>query len=265
MNALCFRYFPLVILALVLMTGCDIIGDKPGKPRLQPAVAAEETGTAAVEPLLVDTHVLHEIEPGELEKSIIKEGLVNVQDVDSTIRVDLKYSTTDNFLGIDVYGDLENCYLQPDVAEKLALAQMFLKSKYPYYSIIVYDGVRPRRIQKLMWDTINVERSERPKYLSNPQYGSLHNFGAAVDVSIVNQEGIALDMGTPYDFFGDLAYPELEKKMLEEGRLTQRQVLNRELLRNVMERAGFFNIQTEWWHFNSCYRREAMRKYRIVE
>lgn len=265
MNSLCFRYFSIVILVLVLCAGCDPGGDhSPSPPVHEPAPAAE-ADTPAAEPVPVDTHALKQIEPGELEKSIIEAGLVNIKDIDSTIQVDLKYSTTDNFLGLDVYGDLENCYLQRDVAEKLALAQMFLKTRYPYYSIIVYDGVRPRRIQRLMWDTIKVERSERPKYLSNPQYGSLHNFGAAVDVSIVNQEGMALDMGTPYDYFGELAYPELEEKMLKEGLLTQRQVLNRELLRSVMEQAGFFNIQTEWWHFNSCYRREAMMKYKIVE
>jgi zinc D-Ala-D-Ala dipeptidase len=258
MNSLHLCCLPILILALALAAGC---GDPPNDDR-KVRVQAEEPDI--VHPP-VDTHALRQIEPGELERSIRNAGLVDIKEIDPTIQVDLKYSSTDNFLGIDVYGDLENCYLQPDVADKLSLAQMLLKTKYPYYSIIVYDGVRPRRIQQLMWDTIRVERSERPKYLSNPQYGSLHNFGAAVDVSIVNQEGTALDMGTPYDFFGELAYPELEEEMLEQGKLTQRQVLNRELLRSVMEQAGFFNIQTEWWHFNSCYRREAVLKYRIVE
>ena len=203
--------------------------------------------------------------PGQLERSLIDAGLVNVKDLDSTIQVDLKYSSTDNFLGIDVYGDLENCYLQPDVAKKLAVAQAALKKQYPYYRLIVYDGARPRSIQQVMWDTIQVEERERPKYLSNPKYGSLHNFGAAVDVSIVNEEGMPLDMGTPYDHFSELAYPEREEEMLSEGRLTQRQVLNRELLRSVMTEAGFFNIQTEWWHFNSCYREEARTKYEMLE
>ena len=254
-------YLSVIVLALAL-AACDNVHTER-KP--SPRAAQPDTDTAPVIDPPVDTHALRQIEPGELERSIRDAGLVNIKDVDTTIRVELKYSTTDNFLGIDVYGDLENCYLQPDVAEKLAFAQRFLKEKYPYYNLIVYDGVRPRRIQQLMWDTIRVEKWERPKYLSNPEYGSLHNFGAAVDISIVNEEGIPLDMGTPYDFFGELAYPELEEKMLAEGRLTQRQVLNRELLRNVMEKAGFFNIQTEWWHFNSCYRREAMVKYKIVE
>jgi zinc D-Ala-D-Ala dipeptidase len=263
MTALCSRCFFMAL--LVFSQGCDLFTSE--KPAAKPPQTEPDTAASYVIPPrpVVDTAALRKIEPGELERSIIAAGLVDIHSVDSTIVVDLKYSSTDNFLGMDVYGDLENCYLQPEVADKLALAQLFLKTRYPYYNIVVYDGARPRRIQQLMWDTIQVPPSERPKYLSNPRYGSLHNYGAAVDVSIVNEDGIALDMGTPYDYFGELAYPEREEVMVKEGKLTYRQVLNRYMLRTVMEKAGFFNIQTEWWHFNSCYRSEAMIKYRIVE
>lgn len=254
-----------IIAAMLALHACGIDEKHPGheKPAIDTPTVSEVK--KELPKPVIDTAALRNIEPGELEKSLIAAGLVNIRDVDSTIVIDLKYSSTDNFLGIDVYGDLQNCYLQPDVADKLALAQLFLRSKFPYYSIIVYDGARPRRIQQLMWDTIAIESTERPKYLSNPKYGSLHNYGAAVDVSIVNEEGMPLDMGTPYDYFGELAYPEREEQMVKEGKLTQRQIMNRELLRSVMEQAGFFNIQTEWWHFNSCYRNEAMGKYKILE
>jgi zinc D-Ala-D-Ala dipeptidase len=200
-----------------------------------------------------------------MEQRIIEAGLIDIKTIDTSIVVDLKYSTKNNFLGIDVYGDFNKCYLQPDVAEKLKTAQQLLKSKFPYYSLIVYDAVRPRSIQYKMWDTINVSYYDRPKYLSNPKYGSLHNYGAAVDVSIINENGYELDMGTAFDYFGELAYPEKENSMLAEGKLTRTQWLNRELLRDVMKQAGFFNIQTEWWHFNSCYRSQAIVKYKIVE
>jgi len=200
-----------------------------------------------------------------LEQRLVDSGLVNVQLLDPNIKVSLKYSTTDNFLGIDVYGDFDKAYLQKDVAEKLVNAQNYLVSKHPYYSLIIYDAVRPRSIQRKMWDTVDVPLSERTKYLSNPKYGSLHNYGAAVDISIVNEQGIALDMGTKYDYFGELAYPEREEQMAQQGKLTYQQINNRKLLREVMLQAGFFNIQTEWWHFNSCYRKEAIQKYSIVE
>jgi D-alanyl-D-alanine dipeptidase len=101
--------------------------------------------------------------------------------------------------------------------------------------------------------------------VSNPRNGSLHNFGAAVDLSIVDENGIELDMGTPYDYFGELAYPREENRLVKEGKLSHLQALNREILRNVMHEAGFSGITTEWWHFNSCSRPEAFERYDIVE
>lgn len=199
------------------------------------------------------------------ERAIINAGLIDIKTIDTTIVVDLKYSTDDNFLGMDVYGDLEKCYLQPDVAEKLKCSQELLRSRFPFYNLIIFDAVRSRSIQSKMWDTIDVPYFERSKYVSNPRNGSLHNFGAAVDVSIIDEHGIELDMGTSYDHFGELAYPREEERMLEEGKLTRIQLLNRELLRSVMEEGGFMGITTEWWHFNSCYRAEAYEKYKIIE
>ena len=166
---------------------------------------------------------------------------------------------------MDVYGDLNRCYLQPDVAQKLISCEKELKSRFPFYNLIIFDAVRPRSIQSKMWDTIAVPYSEKSKYVSNPKNGSLHNFGAAVDLSIVDQNGIELDMGTKYDYFGELAYPREEERMIKEGKLTHIQLLNRELLRTVMIAGGFFGITTEWWHFNSCNRNEAYSRYKIIE
>ncbi|MEO5645006.1 MAG: M15 family metallopeptidase [Bacteroidia bacterium] len=199
-----------------------------------------------------------------IEKQLIEMGLVNIHDLDSEIVVELRYSSINNFIGLDMYGDFNACYLQPEVAEKLVMAQKKLRERYPFYSLIVYDASRPVHIQQLMWDTLDMPRGEKTKYLSNPERGSLHNYGAAVDLSIIDENGIALDMGTAFDFFGEKAHPVKEKELLENGILTQREVFNRELLRSVMRQAGFFGIQTEWWHFNSCTRVEAAEKYKII-
>jgi len=201
----------------------------------------------------------------DFERILIKNGLVNVHDVDSSIKILLRYSTTNNFLGIDMYGNFDQAYLQPDVALKLKNAQKYLKDTFPDYSLIIYDAVRPRSIQQMMWDSIKVSHKLRPKYLSNPKYGSLHNFGAAVDISIVDSSGKPLDMATDFDSFKELAYPVMEKQMLKKGLITQKQINNRKLLRRVMTKADFFNIQTEWWHFNSCYRKVARTKYKLIE
>lgn len=199
-----------------------------------------------------------------IEEKCIKNGLVDIHQVDASIKVDLKYSSVDNFLGVDMYGDFNKCYLQPDVAQKLKLAQQYLKTTFPYYSIIVYDAVRPVSIQERMWDSIQVPFAERSKYVSNPQHGSLHNFGAAVDVGIIDQSGYELDMGTPFDYFGELAYPREEEKLIMEGKISYRQLLNRELLREVMGYAGFSGITTEWWHFNACSRKTAYQRYKLM-
>ena len=200
-----------------------------------------------------------------LEQKLIAFGLVNIKSIDTSIKVNLKYSTNDNFLHKNLYGELRNCYLQKDIADKLVKAQKLLKEKFPFYSLIIYDGVRPLSIQQMMWDELQVPEKMKDKYVSNPEVGSLHNFGCAVDLSIVNEDGWEMDMGTPYDYFGELGHPIAEPRMIEEGKLTWRQFENRKLLRDVMTEAGFTTITTEWWHFNGSSLKIAGEKYHIVD
>lgn len=199
-----------------------------------------------------------------LEYSIVEsEDLIDVTQINNHILVHLVYSTTDNFLHEDVYGDLETCYLRREVAEKLANAQVHLEKKKRGFRLIVYDGLRPRDLQYKMWRL--VKGTPQQEYVADPEQGSIHNFGAAVDVSIVDEQGNLLDMGTPFDYFGERAQPHYEKRFLKEGKLTQQQVDNRKLLRKTMEKAGFNGIPEEWWHFNAFPLKEAKRRYRIVE
>lgn len=200
----------------------------------------------------------------QIELEMEKLGLVDILSLDSTIKVDLRYSTANNFTGKDMYGELNRCYLQKDVAEKLVKAHAELKRQYPYYSLLVFDGARPVSIQQFMWDSVNLSPLDRQKYLSNPDNRSLHNYGAAVDVSIIDDKGRELDMGTPYDFFGEMAHPRKENEYFESGELTETQLANRELLRTVMQSAGFSRIETEWWHFNSTSRVRAAEIYPMI-
>jgi len=200
-----------------------------------------------------------------LEKNCLSAGLVDVHKLDTMIAVELKYSTRDNFMGSDMYGDFENAYLQKDVAEKLVNAEKYITKTKPGYRLIIYDAARPRSIQQKMWDSLKTPFSEKIKYLANPKTGGLHNYGAAVDISIIDEKGNPLDMGTPFDFMGELASPEYETKMLREKKLTKQQVDNRKLLRSAMRNAGFYAIETEWWHFNACTLKQANVKYKIIE
>jgi D-alanyl-D-alanine dipeptidase len=192
-------------------------------------------------------------------------GLVDIQEIEPQIRVDLKYSTLDNFVGIDLYGDLDKAFCQPDVAEKLKKAYDYLQEEDSTLTLLVFDAVRPVFVQQKMWDTLQMPIHEKTKFLSNPKNHSIHNYGAALDISISTKNGEELDMGTPFDFIGKLAYPREEKKLLKAEELTENQVKRRFLLRKVMKKAGFFNIQTEWWHWNSCSRNTAKRKYKLVK
>lgn len=227
----------------------------------------EEASQRPVDSVLVQkTAILINKTPvGTLEQSLIDKGLVNVQAVDSTIRVDLRYSTTNNFVGVDVYGDLENAYLQAEPARRLAQANAYLKEREPGYTLYVFDAVRPRRVQQILWDTLDYPVADKPKYVADPQEGSIHNYGAAVDLTIADATGQPIDMGTEFDYFGGLAYPTKEEEMLAQGKLTTGQIANRRLLREMMPKAGFSPITTEWWHFNAFSRREADRRYGIVE
>lgn len=201
----------------------------------------------------------------ELEKTLIAQGLVDVEKVIPGVRVELKYSTEDNFFGKDVYGDHVRCYLQPLVAEMLSNAQAALQKEYPNLTLLVYDGVRPLSVQQILWDSLDKPDSIKPLYVSDPKIGGLHNFGVAVDLTIYdNKSGKPLDMGTGFDFFGYAAYPDRELEMLAEGKITKAQVANRELLRKVMKGAGFTGIGSEWWHFNAFSRKQAGEKFQLI-
>lgn len=204
----------------------------------------------------------------EIEKQIIAKGLVNVQEADPTIRVELKYATTDNFMKKKVYKELKNAYLQKETAQKLAKAHAFLKEIKPGYRFLVYDAARPNSIQYHLWDALDdmgIPKKEKTKYVADPALGSNHNFGCAVDLTIAGENGVPLDMGTPFDFFGPLAYPRMEQEMLKTGKLTPKQVANRELLRSVMKKAGFIVNTTEWWHFDSMSKAQARARYGMIK
>ncbi len=207
-----------------------------------------------------------EAETHPLEKAFQQAGMIDVHTLDTSIRVLLRYGTTDNFLGIDMFEGFNKCYLQPEVAERLVLAQQALQQIDKNLSLLVWDAARPRSVQQLMWDKVvpppGVHKSN---FVSNPRNGSLHNYGCAVDVTIVDLQGNELDMGTDFDYFGELAWPISEQKMLKKGKLTSQQIQNRELLRSVMRAGRFWNIQTEWWHFNAMRREVARERYPMVE
>jgi len=191
--------------------------------------------------------------------------LIDIQQIDSSLKIDLKYATTDNFTRQILYEKLKKVYLQHDVALRLSASQHYLKNKHPTYSLLIYDGVRPLSVQQKMWDSLDsIPIHQRTKFVSNPKNHSIHNYGAAVDLTIIDAFGQTLDMGSFYDDIRPIAYPKLESMFLKNGQLTSEQIKNRKLLREVMKNQGFSGISTEWWHFNAYSRAKVKGKYPVL-
>jgi D-alanyl-D-alanine dipeptidase len=200
------------------------------------------------------------------ELTMQEQGLLEVKKEIPEVLVDLKYHSTDNFMKKNVYGCLNTAFLQKEVIDKLKKAIVLLQKSHPGYHFLIYDAARPLSIQWVLWNTLSdLPPKERQKYVADPKEHSIHNYGSAIDITLVDANGKPLDMGTKYDFFGELAYPNKEKQFLANGRLSQKAYQNRLLLRNVMKNAGFIPIDFEWWHFNAFSRKEAKRRFKVVK
>ena len=200
------------------------------------------------------------------EKTMAKQGLVEVQQAIPGILVELKYATTDNFMHKNVYGCLQKAYLQKEVVARLKKAQDYLSASHPGYHLLIYDATRPLSKQWDLWNALPQYPPElRRNYVANPAEHSIHNYGSAVDLTVADEQGRPLDMGTPFDFFGEMAYPSREKALLASGKLTKEAYSNRLILRKAMVRGGFMPIEYEWWHFNAFSRAEAKRRFAVLK
>lgn len=173
------------------------------------------------------------------------------------IAVDLRYATPDNFVGRDLYSPIDCAWLHRDAASALESAVAWLAAHRPGHHLLVLDALRPQRVQQQLWDAL--QGTELLGYIAEPSRGSIHSFGMALDITIVGPDGAELDMGTGFDDLSERSHPALELAMLERGEITEQQVENRRLLRGAMFQAGFFGINSEWWHFD-CGDRVLVRQ-----
>ncbi|RRQ48040.1 peptidase M15 [Maribacter algicola] len=160
---------------------------------------------------------------------------IRLADFSDDFAYDMRYATENNFLKAKVY-ECAECYTRVKTAKALIAANKdFMDNGV---KIKFYDCYRPNSVQYKMWKIV-----PNPQYVANPVKGSIHNKGGAVDITLVNMEGEELDMGTDFDFFGKRAYHDnidLPQEILD----------NRKLLKETMEKHGFWSIRTEWWHYN---------------
>ena len=172
------------------------------------------------------------------------------------IDIDLRYAGPHNFTGRDLYSPYDCAWLHGDAAEALERVVAWLAAARPGARALVLDALRPQRVQQKLWDAL--AGTGLQLYLAEPARGSIHSYGMALDITLLDEAGHELDMGTGFDDMTELSHPALEESFLARGALTQQQVDNRQLLRAAMLHAGFVGIKTEWWHFD-CGDRDHVR------
>ena len=162
--------------------------------------------------------------------------------------IDLRYATRDNFVGRAVYGGLDCAWLRREAATALLNAAAWLQRHQPGHRLRVLDALRPQRVQEALY----AELADTPLavYLAEPERGSIHSFGMAVDVTLLDPQGRELDMGAAFDEMDAISHPEFEAELLAQGRLHPEHLAARGWLRAAMRQAGFHGISTEWWHFD---------------
>jgi D-alanyl-D-alanine dipeptidase len=164
--------------------------------------------------------------------------LVELVRLDSSIKLDIRYATAHNFVGKAVYAQAR-AFLQRPAAE--ALVRVHRKLRARGYGILVFDGYRPWSVTNVFWKAVSPAQR---KFVANPQSGSVHNRGCAVDVSLFDlKTGKEIPMPSEYDALD-------ERAALDYNGGTAEQRAMRSLLQTVMHAEGFRGVRHEWWHFD---------------
>lgn len=191
-----------------------------------------------IQPIITTVKKLPLKDHSSFSKKSSYNGLVHVVDYSDAIIIDLRYATTNNFTGKKVY-QKDVCLLQKGTLDKLIEANKeFMKLGY---RIKLWDAYRPPQVQQYFWDIVKDSR-----FIASPYANwSRHNRGAAVDVTLVDENLNELKMPTGFDEFSINAYRNNPKMSTEAKK-------NMDLLTSVMVKHGFNPIQTEWWHFDDA-------------
>jgi CubicO group peptidase (beta-lactamase class C family)/D-alanyl-D-alanine dipeptidase len=167
-----------------------------------------------------------------------KPDLVELAKLDPAIKLDIRYASTNNFLGTVFYSE-PRAFLQRPAAESLVRAHRKLREQG--YGLLIHDAYRPWYVTKVFWDATP---DDKKIFVADPSKGSRHNRGAAVDLTLYDlKTGKPVEMVGTYDETTDRSYPDYPGG-------TSLQRWHRELLRDAMESEGFTVYEAEWWHFD---------------
>jgi D-alanyl-D-alanine dipeptidase len=220
--------------------------------------------------------------PDNFDAMMREYNLVDIRELNSDILIDLKYSTTDNFVGVDMYGELETAYLEREFAKRVVRAQHILKQRHPEYTLLIYDAARPISVQRNMCKV--VEGTEFEGFVADGTRGGRHNYGVAVDLTIATLDGKPLDMGAGFDDFTEAAsvkgtadssdpatrtvkvYRDYINNLAKRGVISREAAANRILLIEVMHEAGLYPYRLEWWHYEEIMSIQDTRKrYKLLD
>ncbi len=180
-----------------------------------------------------------------LEQSYIEGGQVWMYYIDSTLEHGIHDFPHHPDLKLNLYGALYAVYLPEEICKALSLAQKNLQKEYPFYHLKVLDGTRAVHVDSALTDTLRKICGLKSLTSTPP---NPHHFGSAVDVIMVNEEGIVQDMGSEYNIFTEIGLKD-PGQMPDTIGMTKRQEANRELLKKVMISAGFRPSPDNNWHF----------------
>jgi D-alanyl-D-alanine dipeptidase len=218
---------PLVAAALLLVLNSPLIGAQQVSFRIDPVRPVPELRAEALK-----------ASPPREEGNFRKSELVELVKLDPTIKLDIRYATTNNFLGTPLYTQAR-AFLQKPAAEALVRAHHELERKG--YGLIIHDGYRPWYITEIFW---SATPDDKKIFVANPKEGSRHNRGCAVDLSLYDlKTGEEVKMPSGYDEMTERAYADYPGGTPEER-------ARRSVLRDAMEKQGFQVFPPEWWHFD---------------
>jgi D-alanyl-D-alanine dipeptidase len=188
-------------------------------------------------------------------------GFRHLTRVDSVLH-DLRYATPRNFAGRTLYVGWDCAWVREEAARGLEAAAQWLAQHRPGWQLLVLDALRPQRVQEAIWQ--DVVGTPMQPYFADPARGSIHSFGMAVDVTLLDARGREADMGSGFDEMSLLSHPALHVEHLATGRLVAAQVGQREVLCQAMAHGGFRGISTEWWHFDHGDREQVRLECPLV-
>ncbi len=193
--------------------------------------------------------ICHGQEPPKEKRDFRNPDLVELIKLDPTLRLDIRYATTNNFVGRAVYRETR-AFLQRPAAEALVRANKTLRKKG--YGLVIFDGYRPHRVAKIFWDFMPADKKQ---FVADPDKGSLHSCGCAVDLTMFDlKTGKAVKMPSEFDEWTGRSHINYQGGSKESRRL-------RDVLKTAMEAEGFFPAELEWWHYNY----KDWEKYQVLD